>query len=175
MGHAGRGPQPAVMRFDDRAANRQSHSHLEDQEDIRRRRRAVEQEHETGSLSMLAPRRVRVQRCYLLRRVTAPAIGRPIAHHPRPPRSHCTPLPKTGKRTMSPNISPQRSSRLSFPRLSMTRRPILAPIHPGPALPSYNRQHPIGLSRPTIVLAAQPTPQPFALDRNPNLDVQALN
>src|SRR5271169_6173215 len=34
------------------------------------------------SCSCSIARRCRLQRCYLLRRVTAPPIGRPIAHHP---------------------------------------------------------------------------------------------
>jgi len=76
---------------------------------------------------------------------------------------------------MTLNISPQRSSRLSFPRVSITPRPILARRPPGSALSSHNRQRPIGLSRLITVLAAQLSPRPFALVGNPSLDAQALN
>jgi hypothetical protein len=76
---------------------------------------------------------------------------------------------------MKLNTSPQRSSRLSFPRDAITPRPILARRPPGSALSHQNRQHPIALSRPTTVLTVQPNPRPFDLVGNPNLDVQSLN
>jgi hypothetical protein len=75
---------------------------------------------------------------------------------------------------MSLNMSTQRSSRLSSPRLSITPRPILARRPPGFAPSFHNRQQPIGLSRLITVLAAQLSPRPFALVGNPSLDVQAL-